>query len=331
MRRLVVLGLSLAAAGCGSTGGSSGGALPLRRVADVRLPGSSSRFDYMTFDPGAHLLVVADLGDSSVLGFDTAARRLRWSARGVSSVHGVRVAPEVGRVFASATGSNELVAIDEATGAIVARGPTGQFPDGLAYEPETATIYVSNKDAGTESVLDAHTLAPVGDVRVGGDVGNVTYDQVAKRMVVAVGGTNELVLIDPGARRVERRVPLAGCRGAHGVVVDEADRGAFVACEDNATVLRVDLASGAVTGHQPTGDTPDVLALDPGLGRLYVAAENGVVGVYATGTSGLRSMARARLADGAHTVAVDPATHLVYFPLPDVGGGPVLRIMRPAN
>jgi hypothetical protein len=33
----------------------------------------------------------------------------------------------------------------------------------------------------------------------------------------------------------------------------------------------------------------------------------------------------------AHTVAVDPRTHLVYFPLEDVGGKPVLRIMKPAD
>jgi hypothetical protein len=33
----------------------------------------------------------------------------------------------------------------------------------------------------------------------------------------------------------------------------------------------------------------------------------------------------------AHTVAVDPKSHLVYFPLEDVGSHPLLRIMRPAE
>jgi hypothetical protein len=32
----------------------------------------------------------------------------------------------------------------------------------------------------------------------------------------------------------------------------------------------------------------------------------------------------------AHTVCVDPDTHLVYFPLQDVDGHPILRIMEPA-
>ena len=32
----------------------------------------------------------------------------------------------------------------------------------------------------------------------------------------------------------------------------------------------------------------------------------------------------------AHTVCADPKTHLVYFPLENVDGHPVLRIMEPA-
>ena len=38
-------------------------------------------------------------------------------------------------------------------------------------------------------------------------------------------------------------------------------------------------------------------------------------------------MGRGFLGPNAHTVAVDPATHRVYFPLENVGGHPVLRVM----
>src|SRR5258708_24209627 len=33
----------------------------------------------------------------------------------------------------------------------------------------------------------------------------------------------------------------------------------------------------------------------------------------------------------AHTVCVDPNTHLVYFPLENIDGHPLLRIMEPPN
>ena len=69
-----------------------------------------------------------------------------------------------------------------------------------------------------------------------------------------------------------------------------------------------------------------MLAFDAGLRRLYVAAESGEVAVFAEHERRLEKLGQAMLADEAHTVAVDPRTHLVYFPLE---GGPVLRVMRP--
>jgi DNA-binding beta-propeller fold protein YncE len=323
---LVLLLLSLASCGAGQTTAPQ---LPLALVEDVALPGPTGRFDYMSLEPARHLLAVAHLADSTVLGFDTAGRRVAWESHGIGSAHGVRVAPELGRVFASATGSNEVVALDDTTGQSGGRAPTGRFPDGLAYDPTTNAVFVSDMNGGTETVVDARSLASLGTVPVGGDVGNVQYDDAARVMVVAVGRENELVLVDPVGRSVQRRLPLSGCRGAHGVALDPPSHRAFVACEDNAVVLRVDLGSGKVEGTQPTGKTPDVLAFDPGLGRLYVAAESGVVTAYSTRGTSLSLVGRSLVAPGAHTVAVDPTTHLVYLALPDVRGQPVIRVMRP--
>jgi hypothetical protein len=82
--------------------------------------------------------------------------------------------------------------------------------------------------------------------------------------------------------------------------------------------------------HQ-VGEDPDVLlALDPGLKRLYVSAESGTVAVFQESDRDLRLLGQFDMPH-AHTVAVDPKSHLVYFPLENVGGDPLLRIMRPAD
>jgi hypothetical protein len=57
-----------------------------------------------------------------------------------------------------------------------------------------------------------------------------------------------------------------------------------------------------------------------------VSAESGVVAVFAERGRRLQKLGQAFLAPGAHVVAVDSTTHLVYFPLQD---GPKLRIMKP--
>ena len=91
----------------------------------------------------------------------------------------------------------------------------------------------------------------------------------------------------------------------------------------------MDLKTRRVTQTLTVGDGPDVLAFDAPILRLYVAAESGVVAVFDLHGLGLQKVAQAPVAATAHSVAVDPATHLVYFPLENVGGGPVMRIMAP--
>jgi hypothetical protein len=79
------------------------------------------------------------------------------------------------------------------------------------------------------------------------------------------------------------------------------------------------------------GDDPDVLAFDPSLRRLYVSAESGDVAVFAERGRRLAKLGQDHLADDAHTVAVDPRTHLVYFPLESgAHGRPQLLIMAPS-
>ncbi len=80
-----------------------------------------------------------------------------------------------------------------------------------------------------------------------------------------------------------------------------------------------------VLAHYAVGDDPDVLAVDPALGRVYVACESGVVNVFREEGQALVSLGDLRIPH-AHTVAVDPTTHLVYLPIQNLGGRPVLLI-----
>nr|MDQ6943713.1 hypothetical protein [Candidatus Eremiobacteraeota bacterium] len=111
--------------------------------------------------------------------------------------------------------------------------------------------------------------------------------------------------------------------------IDAGQRAAYIGCQHNVRVVRLDLRSGSVNESSGVGIGVDVLALDPGLHRLYAASESGVVSVYDITGRRLHRTAQAFLLVNAHVVAVDPATHRVYFPLQDVGGKPVIRVMEP--
>jgi DNA-binding beta-propeller fold protein YncE len=81
-----------------------------------------------------------------------------------------------------------------------------------------------------------------------------------------------------------------------------------------------------VLASHPVGDVPDVLAFDPLWRRLYVACESGVVNVFDERNKTLQSRGEVHFPH-AHTIAVDPQTPLIYLPLQDIEGRPLLRIM----
>lgn len=301
--------------------------LPLQTVATVPLPGYHSRLDYATVDSQRHRLYISHLGAGLVIVFDTKTRRV-VKAIPAPGAHGVLAVPKLGRVYASATDSRELLTIDERTLKVIARAPAGQYPDGIAWDPAQRHVYVSDETGGVETVFNAagHKLATI---QLGGEAGNVQYDPRSRHILVDVQTLNAIAVIDPRSERVLRRVALPGsCHHPHGLLVDASRRLAFVACDENATLLTLDLDRLKVIGRTSVGDGPDVLAFDTTLRRLYVASESGVVAVFSERNRSLVKLGQALLAPQAHTVAVDSSTHLVYFPLES---GPVLRVMKPTR
>ena len=327
-RSAALLAVLLLLGGCGA-GATSTPALPLHVIRDVILPGRTVRFDYQDVDPDARRLYVAHLGAGEVDVVDLDTWRPAGTVPGLADVHGLRLAADLHRLFATATGTDEVVTIDTTSLAVVGRSATGRFPDGVGYDPASHLLAVSNKDDGSETVLDGRTGRVLRTIVLAGEVGNVTSDPPTATMLAAVRPPDELAAFSPATGEVTQRIPLPGCHGAHGVSVEPSSRRAFVACEDNARLAVVDLATHRQLSLEKVGSDPDVLALDPGLGRLYVAAESGVVTVFALDSRGIRTLGRKRLAPRAHSVAVDPRTHQVFFPLENVGGRPVLRVMRP--
>jgi YVTN family beta-propeller protein len=305
--------------------------LPLQVVADISLGGNTTRLDYESLDASRHLLFIAHLGDSEVIVFDTQAQRVMSRIPNVSKVHGVLVIPELEKVYASATGTNEVVAIDEASLQITARMPGGVYPDGMAYAPEVHKLYVSDEHGNTETVIDVTTNTRVATISLGGEVGNTQYDPVSKHIFANVQTLNQLAEIDPTMDKVVAHIDLAGARGNHGLQIEPLQRRAFIACEGNDKLLVLDLRTKTVTASFDNVKDPDVLGYDPGLNLLYVAGESGFVSLFKLEAGNVSKVAQGLLAPNAHVVAVDPVTHYAYFPLMNVDGRTVLRIMRPRS
>ena len=305
--------------------------LPLRVVDDIPLSGGTTRFDYQSIDSASGRLYIAHLGSDLMTVFDVNKQTVIGDVKDLKRVHGVLAVPELHRVYASATGTNELVVIDDQSLRIVARVPAGDYPDGIAYASKENKLYVSDLHGKTDTVIDARANQRVTTIPLGGGAGNSQYDPVGDRIFVAVDGREELAEIDPNLDQLVGRYPLTGCKGGHGVLLDSDRRLAFVACEENAKLVVVDLESKKATMTISVGADPDVLAFDSVLRRLYVSAESGVITILDERDRKLEKIGEGFFAPNAHSVAVDSNSHRVFFPLQNLNGKPVLRIAVPTN
>src|SRR5277367_26416 len=303
---------------------------PLKHVADIPMPGPAARFDYQSLDSSGRRLYIAHMNADQLVVFDTSKRQVVANLDGFKGVHGVFAAPEIHRLYASVTGNHQVAAVDTQTLKIVATAGPISYPDGLAYAPKQKKVFVSDEHGGVDAVIDAASNTLTVKIPLGGGAGNTVYDPESEHILVAVHGVNLLVAIDPATDKITGQYPLPGIENPHGIVLDVSDRIAFVAGEENHSLAMIDLNTMKVVSNYRVGDDPDVLAFDPGLNRLYVSAESGTVTIFQSTNRKLVLLGSFNMPH-AHTVAVDPRTHLVYFPLENVGGHPLLRIMKPVD
>jgi DNA-binding beta-propeller fold protein YncE len=329
LRRVLAFGAAaLAVSTAAGASARTDGSLPLRQVARVSLSGPPVRFDYTSIDPTTHTLWISHMDASQLLAFNVVSRKITKTIS-APGVHGVIAVPQLGRVYASATNARQVLTINSQTGAVLATAPAGEYPDGLAYDPVQRHVFVSDESGGVETVITASGRR-IATISLGGGAGNVQFDPATDRVLADVQTRDEIAVIDPRSNRIVKRIHVPNCNNDHGLLIDSSHRIAFVACDGNAKLLTLNLRTMSFTGTFNVGQSPDVLAFDAAKRRLYVAAESGVVAVFAETATSARPLGMSFLATEAHTVAVDPATHLVYFPL-QIGsnGQPQLLIMRP--
>ena len=304
--------------------------------ATVRLPGSTSRFDYLSLDGPLHRLFISHMGDGRVVVFDTLYNRVLADLKGFDGATGITVVPALNRVYVSVTGSflnrvigsGEIAVLNATTLGVLARIPGGRFPDGSAYVPYLHRLFVSDEFGGEDLVVDTTTERVVKRIALGGGAGMTVFDPTSRKILVNVQSRRLVAVIRPGTGTIIRRVALpAACVHNHGLLLDGAARLAFIACDGNARLLVLDLRNWHVIGVHTLGREPDVLAFDPSRHRLYVASESGVVSVFGVNGVDVRKLWQGYVGDDAHSVAVDPNTGLLYLPIRDLDGHPVLKVM----
>jgi DNA-binding beta-propeller fold protein YncE len=302
----------------------------LKLVSEIPLPGPANRFDYQSVDPASGRIYMNHMNAGRTIVFDADSNRVVTEIGDVPRATGVWAVPAHHQVFISAAGAGEVAIVDDRTLKVTSRVGGIRFPDGIAYAPEADKVFVSDERGDADVVIDAKTGAKRSTIPLGGEAGNTHYDSVSHCIIVAVQTKNQMVAIDPVTEKIVQRYDLPGSDHPHGFAIDEPGRLAFISCEGNAALIVLDLRTMRPIQQLKVADDPDVLAWDAAWRRLYVSAESGVLSAFWLDGLTLRPVGEIR-APHAHTVAVDPRTHLIYLPLENVNGKPLLRIYSPTD
>jgi YVTN family beta-propeller protein len=168
----------------------------------VPLTGRATRLDYQSFDEQSGRLYIAHLGDDMMTVFDTNIGKVVVDVKDLKRVHGMLAVPELRRVYASATGTNELAVIDDQTLQVITRVPAGDYPDGMAYASNVMKLYISDLHGKSDTVIDAKTNQRIATIELAGGAGNTQYDASSGHIFVTVHRVNQITEIDPHTDKV---------------------------------------------------------------------------------------------------------------------------------
>ena len=194
-------------------------------------PGS---WDDLTVDEAARRLYVSHGTQVEVLDIDSLA--LVGSIPKTPGVHGVALAPEIGRGFVSNGKASTVTIFDLKTLKPIADVPTGQKPDAIIYDPATSRVFAFNGGSNSATAIDAATGKVAGTVDLAGgpefaaaDGNGFVYDNLEDE--------SQLLKINSRELKVEQRWPTAPCASPSSMAMDRANRRLFLGCRSKVMAV----------------------------------------------------------------------------------------------
>jgi YVTN family beta-propeller protein len=281
------------------------------QLAQTYVLGGSGGWDYLTYDPASKRLFISR--GTHVMVVDPSTGKVVGDIPNTPGVHGIALAPELGKGFTSNGADGTVTVFDLATLATTVTIQTGaKNPDGIAYDPANSRVFTFNGGSNDATVIDARTNAVVATIPLGGrpefpavDGHGMVYDNVES--------TSEIVAIDARTAKLVARFPLGSCLHPSGLSIDAAHRRLFAACTGEMGV--VDADSGKLVATIPTGAGTDATRFDPASGLAF--APNGrdatLTVVHEDAPDRFTLLQNATTAAGARTMALDPQTGDIFL------------------
>ncbi len=240
-------------------------------------------------------------------------------------VHGIAIAPELGRGFVSNGQSSTVTIFNLKTLKTIAEVPVGKKPDAIIYDPATSRVFAFNGDSNSTTAIQAADGKVVGTVDLGGgpefavaDGSGYVYDNLEDASVV--------LKINSRTLKVDERWPTAPCASPSSIAMDRPNRRLFIGCRSKVmAVMNAD--TGKVIATLPIGDHVDATAFDPE-SRLVFNSNGGstITVIHQDSPDKYSVVENVKTVPKAKTMALDPKTHRLFLSTAEAGQFEVLVV-----
>lgn len=286
-------------------------AAPNYHVINRYVLGGDGGWDYLTYDTAGKRLFISR--STHVMVVDPTTGKVAGDIPNTPGVHGIALAPDLGKGFTSNGADGSVTVFDLRTlKPITTVQTSAKNPDGIVYDPGNKRVLTFNGGSNDATVIDAQTNSVVATIPLGGrpefpvaDGKGMVYDNIES--------TSEIVAIDTSKAAIVNRWSLGTCQSPSGISMDRTHRRLFTACRGEMGV--VDADSGKVLATLPTGAGTDATRFDPNTQLAF--ASNGRDGtltvVHEDAPNAFSVVQNAKSETGARTMALDPQSGDVFL------------------
>ncbi len=291
-------------------------------IKKIPIPGSGS-WDYLNVDATARRLYVSHGTQVEVVDIDSLTPV--GTIPKTPGVHGIALAPELGRGFSSNGQSSTVTIFDLKTLKPIAEVSTGQKPDAIIYDPATSRVFAFNGGSNSATAIDAATGKVAGTVELGGGPEFAAAD--GKGYVFNnLEDESQLLKINSRELKVDQRWPTAPCSSPSSMAMDQRNRRLFLGCRSKVMAV-VDADSGKVITTLPIGDHVDATAFDPETKLIFNSNGEGTISVIRQDSpDSYSAVETVKTVPRAKTMALDPKTHRLFLSTAENGQFEVLVV-----
>ena len=317
---VTVLSVSLAALAWAAAG-------PGYHVAKTYKLGGEGGWDYLNADASARRLYISR--GTHVIVLDVDSGKTVGDIPDTQGVHGIALAPDLGRGFTSNGREGTVTIFDIQTlKPIGEKVKVGDNPDAILYDPASKRVFTFNGRSQDASAIDATSGKVLGTIKLDGKPEFAASDGQGT-VFVNIEDKSKLTVIDPNTLAVKAKWPLAPCTEPSGLAIDRQHRRLFAGC-DNKMMAVVDADSGKVLATPAIGEGVDATAYDDETGLAFASCGEGVLTVVKQESPDKYSVAEnAQTERGARTMALDSKTHDVYTVTAKFGPRPAATADNP--